>query len=113
MQIDSLTKDPTIKSVVKHLASKYGFDSFKLRDYWEGDLCAIGLSDIKEKHLIYISTFGKAENHFFIELENTKPDETDDFPYVSVGEYDNISLDELENHFAQHLEIKSTTHNTR
>jgi hypothetical protein len=61
MSYKDLQKDDRILEIVKHLFDKFGDDCFKIRDYWDADLCAIGLSDNSEKYLFYISTYNKQE----------------------------------------------------
>lgn len=65
MNYEQLNKDDKIKSVVRHLADKFGEDKFKIMDHWDGDLNAIGLVDNEEKSLVYISTYGG--NDYFIQ----------------------------------------------
>jgi hypothetical protein len=103
MIVDSLDKDEKIKRVLKHLAGKFGEGSFKIKDYWEGDLCAIGLTDKDEKHLVYISTY--SDNGYYISLENLK--EYNGLPYEPVGDFENSDLRELERIFAQHLRLSA------
>lgn len=99
MNYEQLNKDDKIKSVVRHLADKFGENKFKIMDYWDGDLNAIGLMDNEEKHLIYISTNG--DKDFYVSLENSKT--SDDYPYEPAGDLNNIKIDELEKVFARHL----------
>lgn len=99
MNYEQLNKDDKIKSVVRHLADKFGENKFKIMDYWDGDLNAIGLMDNEEKHLVYISTNG--DKDFYVSLENLKT--SDDYPYEPAGDLNNIKIDELEKVFARHL----------
>lgn len=103
MSYKDLQKDDRILEIVKHLFDKFGDDYFKVRDYWEADLAAIGLSDNSGRYLVYISTYNKKEGHYFVSLENTTPD--DDFPYEPVGDFDEVNLEELERIFKEHLRI--------
>ncbi len=98
MNYEQLNKDDKIKSVVRHLADKFGEDKFKIMDHWDGDLNAIGLVDNEEKHLVYISAYG--DNDYFVSLENSKT--TDDYPYEPAGDFNNINIQELEKVFARH-----------
>jgi hypothetical protein len=52
MELESLTKDDSIINIIKRL-KLLGF-KFRLFDYWEIDLCAIGVK--QDNKLIYIST---------------------------------------------------------
>jgi len=99
MNCEQLNKYDKIKSVVRHLADKFGENKFKIMDHWDGDLNAIGLVDNEEKHLVYISTYG--DNEYFVSLENSKT--SDDFPYEPSGDFNNVNIEELEKVFARHL----------
>lgn len=56
-----MKKDKTIIDLIARLKTKINFNLVELVDYWEADLCAIGIK--KENKLIYISTFSQAENN--------------------------------------------------
>lgn len=101
MSYDALNKDEKIKSTVKYLTEKFGVENFKIKDYWDADLCAIGLTDNEEKYLIYISTYN--DNGFYVSLENLRSD--DDHPYETAGDINNLSLEELEKIVIQHLRL--------
>lgn len=101
MTYEDLKKDDKIKLTVKHLADKFGERNFKIKDYWDSDLCAIGLTDIEEKYLVYISTYG--DKAYYVSLENLKT--VDDHPYAAVGDFDSVSLEGLETIFAKHLRL--------
>lgn len=101
MTYEELNKDEKIKWTVEHLAKKFGEDSFNIKDHWDTDLCAIGLTDKDEKHLIYISVIDP--DGYYIALENSIA--VDDFPYEPAEDFDNVSLEELEKIFAQHLRL--------
>jgi hypothetical protein len=92
MSYKNLNKDKKIKLTVKHLADRFGERSFKIKDHWDTDLNAIGLTDNEEKYLVYISTYGDKE--FFVSLENINT--AGDLPYEPVGDFDNVDLKELE-----------------
>jgi len=100
-----LHKDEKIKALIDHLETKYGADSFKIKDYWDGDDSVIGLVDTSEKYLVYVSTFGLGNSRYFVELENLIKES--EAPYVSAGEYEDIELPELEKLFVQHLRINN------
>jgi hypothetical protein len=52
-------KDKRIKEIVKHLQDKFGADNIVVKDHWDGDNCAIGLTNKHDKNLVYISTYKK------------------------------------------------------
>ena len=100
---EQLNKDKRIKSTVKHLVDKFGEGNFKIKDHWDGDLNAIGLTDNEEKFLIYFSTYG--DNDFFVSLENSKT--LNDQPYEPTEDFDHVDINRLEKIFAQHLRLKN------
>jgi hypothetical protein len=99
MTYEDLNKDNKIKLMVKHLADRFGEGNFKIKDHWDTDLCAIGLTDVEEKHLVYISTYG--DKGYYVSLENLKT--VDSHPYEPVGDFDNVDLEGLEKILAKHL----------
>ena len=101
MDFEQLNKDERVKSTVKHLANKFGENNFKIRDYWDGDLCAIGLTDKEEKYLVYFSTYG--DKGFYVSLENSKS--SDDLPYEPIGDFHQLDLEGLEKIFKKHLRL--------
>lgn len=101
MNYSHLVKDERILETVNHLTSKFGTGHFKICDYWDADLCAIGFSDNSEKYLVYISTYQKSKNHYFVSFENTKLG--NDIPYENAGDFDNVDLQELERLMKEHL----------
>lgn len=101
--INQLNKDEKVKSLVRLLADKYGDENFKVKDFWEADLCAIGLSDMEEQHLVYFSTYDETGIH--ISLENLKT--SNDLPYEAVGDFKNLDEAEWEKIVVQHLRLKT------
>lgn len=95
-------KNKKIIDVVKHLQTKYGADKILIQDHWESDENAIGLTDKSKQYLGYISTTGKDDN-YYLALEN--PPVHESFPYSSAGDFDNISLIELESLLVTHLRL--------
>lgn len=55
-----MKKDITIINLIERLKSEFNFNLIKIIDYWESDLCAIGLK--KGNRLVYISTFNYIDN---------------------------------------------------
>ena len=97
-------KNQRIVNVVKHLQTKYGTENILIQDHWESDENAIGLTDKSKRYLAYISTISE-DDQYYLALENPPVDEN--FPYSSVGDFDNISLMELENLLVIHLRLIS------
>ncbi len=96
-------KSKRITDIVKYLQTKYGVSNILLKDHWEADENAIGVTDKSEQYLAYISTVGDNENEFYLELENPPVD--DNFPYSPGGDFDNINLLKLEELLAKHLKL--------
>jgi hypothetical protein len=56
-----MEKDITIIKLIEKLKLIINFALIEVVDYWEADLCAIGLR--KRDRLVYISTFNHVENN--------------------------------------------------
>ena len=80
---------------------KFGQNNFKIKDHWDEDLHAIGLTDNEEKYLVYISTYG--DEGYFVSLENLQA--MDDFPYEPAGDFDALDIEGVDKIFAQHLRL--------
>jgi len=104
MSSDLENKDYSIKSLIEYLLKKYGESNIKVKDYWEGDNCAVGITDAAEKFLVYISTFSLDKTGYYIALEN--PSTNDEMPYEPAGEFDSLSLSELEDKLREHLRVR-------
>lgn len=65
-------KDKRINKVLVKLFERFGQSNFYLTDYWDADLCAIGIKNSKDgENLIYISTYKIKKEHYFIEVEDS------------------------------------------
>jgi hypothetical protein len=98
-----IDKDHRIISIVTYLQAKYGIDNILVKDHWEGDLTAIGLTDKTKQYLAYISIINDQDDSYFLALEN--PPVVNTFPYLPGGSFDNISLTELEQRLTKHLRL--------
>ena len=98
-------KDKTeqIKNLTNHLLKKYGETNFIVTDYWDSDNMAIGLADKTKNYTVYISEYGKLDNKFFVSLEN--PTKSEELPYSQGEDFDNQTLEEVENIVVKHLRI--------
>ena len=94
-------KDRQIIRIVDYLLHKYN-KKIIIKDFWDADLCSVGVCDKDERFLIYISTFELPINRFNIVLENLLDNE--DNP-VNAGEFNDITIDELEKKVIEHLKI--------
>lgn len=102
MKSKLLDKDKQIQRIVDYFLDKYK-ERILVKDFWDADLCAIGLCDKIEKHLIYISTFGLPVDRFNVVLENLT--DINENPVI-VGEFKDISFERLENILINHLMIE-------
>ncbi|RYU96951.1 hypothetical protein [Emticicia agri] len=59
-------KDKTIINLMNRLKTFFEMSSVEFVDYWDGDLCAIGLK--RQERLVYISTYA------YLKEENLKYD---------------------------------------
>ena len=98
-------KNQKITDAVTRLQSKYGALNVLIKDHWEADAHAIGLSDKSGQYLGYISTISNKEDSFYLALESPSADK--DFPCSAAGEFDSLDLNELDNVLAKHLRLIS------
>jgi hypothetical protein len=89
-----MEKDITILKFIERLKLIINFTLLEVVDYWEADLCAIGL--LRGNKLVYISTFNNVENEesmYDFDLEIIDESDKEKFDVVKVGR--NISEAEL------------------
>lgn len=96
-------KSKKILHIVEFFQNKYGATNILINDYWSTDKEAIGLTDRSRQFLAYISTISSKENNYYLALEN--PPVNNKLPYLPAGEFDNLSLAELENILTRHLKL--------
>lgn len=88
-----MKKDKTIIDLVNNIKLYSNIEDLDPIDYWDADLCAIGL--VKEKKLVYISTFGFLNEiipKYYYEFE-LLTDIIDDFTVVRTA--DGVTFNEL------------------
>ena len=95
-------KHTTIKEIVEHLKSTFGETKILVKDYWDSDSMAIGLTDKTGQYLVYISTSGIDKDNFYVALEN--PPINDEFPYTDAGNFQ-VSKEELKKIVQAHLKL--------
>ena len=98
-----MDKNEHIQRLTNHLQNKYGAINIIVADYWDGDNDAIGLVDKTKTRTVYISTFGRPDNIFFVSLED--PPTSAEFPYTPAGDFDNLSAEDVEKILITHLKI--------
>jgi hypothetical protein len=78
----TIDKDPSIIDLLERL--RLDERGWFMRDYWEADLCAVGISSRKQpSRLVYVSTFNKLANEYDYELEQLSTSTTGDYDCVS------------------------------
>lgn len=97
-------KDKRIKDIVKHLQNKFGLDSIVVKDYWDADNCAIGLTNREGQYIVYISTWKKKDDEYFVSLDSPSEDEAEE--YIESGDFDNVRIEKVEEIVRTHLSLK-------
>ncbi len=78
----TIDKDPSIIDLLARLRLEER--GWFIRDYWEADLCAVGISSrTQPSRLVYVSTFDKSANDYDYELEQLCSSTGDDYDCVS------------------------------
>lgn len=89
-------KDESITRLIEWIISVFGSHSMEIIDYWEGDLCAIGIRRKgMDSKLLYISTFGKMDSQYDFECEEFHGSNNTDYVVVDKGE--DVTKDVLKN----------------
>jgi len=97
-----IKKDESISKTIEWLFSVFGISSIEIVDYWEADLCAIGIRRKGvENKLIYISTFGKKDSLYDFEIEECRKNSDTEYDVLDKGE--NITRDELKSKIKEFL----------
>jgi hypothetical protein len=88
-----MEKDKTILDLLKRLRSVVNFDLLQTVDYWEADLCAIGIR--RGKRLIYISTYNYLNKQLRFDYDLEVLDNIDESNFKLIKEARQASEDEL------------------
>jgi hypothetical protein len=97
-----MNKYPSIEAAVATLRERLGADTFELVNYWDADLCAIGVANPKDNRiLVYVCSYGLPEGRYNVSLE--LPPENEEPLYKSAGEFESVSIDELVEITKKHL----------
>ena len=103
--MEKVAKDPSITQVVDRLRARFGASTFETVDYWDGDLCAIGVvSPHAPGRLVYICTHGKPPERFYVSLE-LPPAPGSELPYADGGDHDELDFDGLAAVMSEHLSL--------
>lgn len=85
-----MDKDPSITEIVERLLSDLGPEAFVTLDYWDDDLCAVGVARPSDhRYLVYISTFPSEAGKISYECES--PPTEPGMPYSSDGMVESAS----------------------
>lgn len=98
--LDSLIKHKDIIKLLRKLSER--FPNFIVNDFWEGDLCAFGISNFDKNVLIYISTFQKHSGKYYVEIEDISINKN---PIKAII-YQDMNFDELLKSIKTHFLIK-------
>jgi hypothetical protein len=105
LKIHMEEKTPEVREVVAWLNEHVDVELL-IVDHWEADLCAIGLAIPGDpRRLVYISTWNRPQNSFFVELEAAPPDGSE-MPYVGVGKFESVDRDRLLQIVVNHLNLR-------
>lgn len=96
----ALIKDRTVLQILSHLEQRFGGESFRIEDYWDADLCSIGLADNSGRYLLYLNTFGKPNGSFHAELEDKAKTDNTNKPIQVFG---TLKIEGLEDIFRQYF----------
>lgn len=98
----NITKDDSILSLLTQLNLE--LRGWTIRDHWDADLCAIGVSSKSFPHkLVYVSTYGKPTGKFDYECEQSPSNTEDETDYETVAEGHDVEYDVLLDAMEGHL----------
>ena len=78
-----MQKDTTVLELLDRLKSVLDFDLIEIVDYWEADLCAIGLKTGNK--LVYINTFNPNGTYDY-DLELLDPHNKESYKVINEGQ---------------------------
>jgi hypothetical protein len=87
-----MEKDPSIVELLERLSAELT-EGFEIVDYWDADLCAIGIQiSSSPSCLIYISTFNQLPDQYYYECEVAESKES-----LERGSYQVAGKGQVEN----------------
>ncbi len=98
-----MEKDKTILDLLKRLRSVIDFELLQIVDYWEADLCAIGIK--RGKRVIYISTYNYLNKHLRFDYDLEILDNLDESNFKLIKEARQASEDELVKDIKEFLNV--------
>ncbi|WP_299674376.1 hypothetical protein [uncultured Tenacibaculum sp.] len=96
-----MKKDESIIELITEINKEIGESKYFLKDFWEGDLCAIGFSDLNEEILIYVSTFEREKGNYYIEIEKSNKEFPD--KYDMLDRKEKVNFKELKSILQNYL----------
>ncbi len=98
-----LVKDESILALLANLAAEIDRNLWKVVDYWNADLCAVGIASATDtRFLVYVSTWRQPPGTYAYECEGP-PLPGSDFPYESVASGEGATFSQLVDALRKHL----------
>jgi hypothetical protein len=97
-----MNKSENILHLIEHLQRKFGERNIVVCDHWSVDSDAIGFTNTSGKQLAYISIHDE-DDRYYLALEDPPTDGK--FPYTPAGDFDRLTLEQLEQKVARHLQV--------
>ncbi|MGX9987630.1 hypothetical protein [Soonwooa purpurea] len=62
-------KTTQTKEIFDFIISEFKIKNSQIVDFWNADNCAFGIYNYEKTILIYVSTYNKKEDYYFLEIE--------------------------------------------
>jgi hypothetical protein len=96
--ISSVEKDETVLVFLRALNERT--TEWEMRDYWDGDLCAIGVVSAKNSELLaYVTSWQEPNGYYYLELEERAGSDA----YNTVARIENCALVDVVDKVVQHF----------
>ena len=93
-----IEKDNDLLNLLSMINSEINSEDLIIKDFWEMDLCAVGLSNIKNKKLVYLSVYNSPKIiEYSLEYDYEQLD--------SMSEIRSCNKEELLQIIKNHLEL--------
>ena len=96
-------KSSEVNKLIDFFQNKFGIENISIKDFWDEEPDAIGFVGRDNSFLVYVAIY--EENNFYVALEGPATD--NEMPYADEGDFNNVSLSELEIIIITHLKIKT------
>jgi uncharacterized protein (DUF433 family) len=105
--LDYGAKDKSVTELVKWLEERL-CQRLLIVDHWDADMSAIGVARPgNPNQLVYISTWGRDPDHYFVELE-AAPSPGSDLPYETLARYQELDRENLLKIVQEHLNFQES-----